>query len=380
MSVNNNSNQYYAHQTTVTTTTTTTTHLDPEIAKEVPAEEFWNTSEKTETTVTGDDIAITTKPAEEETAADKAAPEKETKEVEKETKEAEKEAADDGKLSNEDLNTYKTSIQQIIDANPEDDKKCPQDVIDMWVAAGTVTPEQGEQIAASFTRYSDGDEEMINAQWRAEMVNDPYISREEVIAKLESQGALGEPIKSAKTNSESAQKADISDQEAQKLADELHDSMKGGWFFGLGTDEKQFDAIFNNKDLSDADLVKVMDAYNDKYGSFLKDVEGDFSGKAQKKIEERIAGALVNQAEKGDELAMEHLVKEFHNNTGGKWGTADEYVAYIFNNASDDLIAKMNENYPKSVEGGDMIKDVKGDFSWGTEDKYLQRIYDSMAD
>lgn len=66
-------------------------------------------------------------------------------------------------------------------------------------------------------------------------------------------------------------------------ASKLHQSMKGG-LFGWGTDEKLFyETIFNG--YSAEDLVKLMEYYEEQFGSSLKkDIEGDFSGHSLKAL------------------------------------------------------------------------------------------------
>ena len=54
----------------------------------------------------------------------------------------------------------------------------------------------------------------------------------------------------------------------------------------------EFESVLNNSDLTSEDFVKIISAYNEKYGSFIQDVEDDFSGKKQDTIMNKIADEL----------------------------------------------------------------------------------------
>ena len=153
--------------------------------------------------------------------------------------------------------------------------------------------------------------------------------------------------------------------------------MKGGFFFGLGTDDEQFASIMNNENLTSSDWVQIIKCYNEQYGSFIKDVDDDFSGDTQDQYQTKIANVLLEAAENGDSEAIDLLCKELYNCTAGQWLTADEFVAEIFKNASDEVLAQIARRY-NSVTGSDIFKDIKGDFSFEIEDNYIARLNDAI--
>ena len=162
-----------------------------------------------------------------------------------------------------------------------------------------------------------------------------------------------------------------------QLASNLHDAMKGGFFFGLGTDDEQFASIMNNENLTSSDWVQIIKCYNEQYGSFIKDVDDDFSGDTQDQYQTKIANVLLEAAENGESDAIDLLCKELYNCTAGQWLTADEFVAEIFKNASDEVLAQIARRY-NSVTGSDIFKDIKGDFSFEIEDNYIARLNDAI--
>ena len=157
-----------------------------------------------------------------------------------------------------------------------------------------------------------------------------------------------------------------------QLASNLHDAMKGG-LFGWGTDDEAFASIMNNSDLTSDDWVKIIASYNENHGSFIQDVDGDFTGDVQDKYQAKIADVLIEAAKNGNEQAIELLCQEIHNGTAGQMGTADEFIAEVFAKADDEVLAQIINHYE-----GDIISDIKGDFSGETEDKYVAQINNAI--
>ena len=171
-----------------------------------------------------------------------------------------------------------------------------------------------------------------------------------------------------------SQEDELTPEELDILVEQLHDSMKGG-LFGWGTDEKQFSSIMDNPNLSSAELIQIINAYNEKYGDFLKDVSKDFSGKKQDAYEEKIAAAYIEQAKAGDENALTGICEQLHNSTAGRLGTNEGFVNGIFDNLDDDTLKEIILKY-NDVTGSDIIKDIKGDFSGKKGEELIQRIND----
>ncbi|MCD7878421.1 MAG: annexin [Candidatus Gastranaerophilales bacterium] len=161
----------------------------------------------------------------------------------------------------------------------------------------------------------------------------------------------------------------VSTQKAKEIADDLYESMEG-----FGTDEAQFEEIFDSTDLSDDDWVEIAEQYINNHGSLVSDIDSDFSflsGKTEKF--EKYAQRLLNAAANGNEKAVNILCQELHNGTAGQIGTSDKFVAKIFA-ADDDVLSKIISNYSSATGGSSITKDIKGDFSWGTQDKYIKII------
>ena len=142
----------------------------------------------------------------------------------------------------------------------------------------------------------------------------------------------------------------------------------------IGTDEAAFKSVLNNEDLSADDWVKIMLVYNDKYGSLIQHVDKDFSGIDQDDIMSKLGSKMLDAAKSGNVDAIDLICKEFHNATAEMLGTADEFIAEIMDNASDEVLTEVLQRYSTVNNGSDMVKDVKNDFSSDIEKKYVERL------
>lgn len=262
----------------------------------------------------------------------------------------------------------KEFVQKFMDSGDEQ-FNTPGEVIDWLLSEDIVSEEEAQLLRNAYSSYTEKEQAQIDA-----LVATGKYTYEEAVEKLQSSGKISE--NTSGLNEEVVNT--ISDEDAKLYADQLHDSMKGGFFFGLGTDDEQFDAILNNANLNSSDWVKIISQYNENYGSLIKDVDDDFSGDTQDKIQAKLADFLLDAADKGSDDAIKLLCQEFYNGTAGQWLTADEFIERIFSKGSDEIIAKMARHY-NEVTGSDIFKDIKGDFSFSTEDNYIKRINDAIS-
>ena len=168
----------------------------------------------------------------------------------------------------------------------------------------------------------------------------------------------------------------ITDDAADLFAKQLYDVTAGR----LGVDEQQFNDILNNPDLTADDWVKIISSYNEAYGSFIQDVDADFSKASGKEdIMTQISSKLIEAAAEGNQDAINLLAKEMHNGTAGMMGTTDEFIAGVMNAASDEVLRAIMESYSKVNDGANIYDDFKGDFSGETEDAYIKRLNEILA-
>ena len=241
----------------------------------------------------------------------------------------------------------------------------PEKVINWLLNEGIITEDQAELLKSAYIEFSPKDEEQI------ELLIASGLTRAEAIDTLKRAGKLS----SGDENLKKEMQATISETAAELYANQLYDAM-----YDLGTDDEQMANIMNDENLTAADWVLIISKYNEiGPGSFIQDIDGDFSGETQKKYESKVAEVLIEAVEQGDEAALDLLCKEFYNGTAGMLGTTDEFIEAIFANASEELLAKMYERYSEVNTGRDIIKDIKGDFSFSTEDKYIRMITEAYS-
>ncbi len=165
----------------------------------------------------------------------------------------------------------------------------------------------------------------------------------------------------------------LSEEEATILAEELFDSMDG-----LGTDEEQFYAVLNNPELDSGDIVAVIYKYEELHGSFIKQVQKDFSFGKEKEIMNTVADKLIGEAQQGNKAALKVLCKEFRGGTGDTHGTAEAFIERIFEKAGNKVLGDIVRNYADYNDGADIFKDIKGDFSFKKEDNYIEILNNAM--
>ncbi len=88
------------------------------------------------------------------------------------------------------------------------------------------------------------------------------------------------------------ERATIGDNEALAAAQELRTAMAG-----MGTDEKTVSRILMESGYSTADIVKIMDVFENKYGeTLMSDIQDDYSGKSETKLRNVLFDSTASEA------------------------------------------------------------------------------------
>ena len=137
-------------------------------------------------------------------------------------------------------------------------------------------------------------------------------------------------------------------------------------------------------DLDSADLVKVLSVYSNDmgYGSITKAIEGGLSEYLTKEEREEfintVMSACIEQAKNGNEEAIGILCNEIYSATAQTWGyTGYTVLDSFFNNADNDVITLVKDNYSKYVEGHELRDDINGEAMWFHQDNktsYISKI------
>ena len=91
-----------------------------------------------------------------------------------------------------------------------------------------------------------------------------------------------------------------------------------------------------------------------------------------------IMSACIEQAKNGNEEAIGILCNELYSATAQTWGyTGYTVLDSFFNNAGNDVITLVKDNYSKYVEGHELRDDIKGEAMWfhqGNKTSYIAKI------
>lgn len=89
------------------------------------------------------------------------------------------------------------------------------------------------------------------------------------------------------------EKSVIDDNDAAAAAEELRTAMAG-----LGTDEKTVTKVLIESGYTSADIVKIMDVFEKKYGeTLMHDIQGDYSGKEETKLRNVLYNSAAAEAQ-----------------------------------------------------------------------------------
>ncbi len=169
---------------------------------------------------------------------------------------------------------------------------------------------------------------------------------------------------------EYVQETTLSDEQVQEYAKQLHDAANGLFV----ADVTGINQMLDNSELTNDDWVNILNCYNSEYdGSFVQDVDAILSSADKTKIYDKMTQKLLESAQQGNQDAINLLCSEMYNATAGKLGTADEFVESLFNNATDEDLANIMDNY-NAVTGSEIYKDIENDFSGKTEQNYINRL------
>lgn len=273
-----------------------------------------------------------------------------------------------------------SQVKAFIDSFLGGNLKSYDDVINFLEkdAGMTLTEEDKAYIENTLIKNSLPFDEKMKAD---NLVKASGMTYKEAIDILNKQGVITTDIDSIMSKNQLSQdsgsasvKGNLTEAQVKRNAEKLHDSMHG-W----GTDEDKFDSVIYNDEINGVDMAKISLKYDEEHGSLLKDIRGDFSGKQEDARVEQYAMKLVEGANSGDLNSIKALAKELYSSMKGL-GTCEKFVEVVMEYASDEVLADINNNFKDYTgKNKDLQKMIKGDFSFKTEDKYIDRIKDAVA-
>ena len=176
----------------------------------------------------------------------------------------------------------------------------------------------------------------------------------------------GEAENTNPTASETLNGNIISDKEALTIASEL---VSNGQI-----NKENINNLLNNNEYSQADIVKILETFNENNGSFFNAIDSNYLLDDRTNHINQFADILISQAENGNDNAINLLTKELKSSTGIRLGGSDDYITRLFNTSSDELIAQIIKAYPEINNNADIKKDIEKIFSSEIKNSCLEKI------
>ena len=141
----------------------------------------------------------------------------------------------------------------------------------------------------------------------------------------------------------------------------------------LLSNPEEIKQTLSDENISADDFVSILSYYNSTYDDSIVQEIDKLPPWSKDEICDTLTKKILESVHNGNEEAVQLLCNELYNATADKWGTADEFVEYLFKNATDQDLASIMDKY-KEVNNSDIYTDIKNDFSGKKEDEYLQRL------
>lgn len=188
----------------------------------------------------------------------------------------------------------------------------------------------------------------------------------------------------------------VSDEDYQKLVEKLNSKNETSNYVSafkdaLKNDKSEVKSLLKNLEGKDSELVDIIYEFNQNFENQTEDGTNSFIMQLDQNFinvnsqQKQVANALVNEAKNGNTKALELLCNEMHNGTAGiKNGTADAFIAQIFDSADSSLLKEIADNYSKYNDGADIRTDIRNDFIkgwfWGKEKEYINKINSALIE
>lgn len=340
-----------------------------------------------------------------------AAKESEETEESDETNETDKtdETADDSNLLS--LSEMREKIQEIITASDTDGYKSPEDFIkELEANLETSGYDQKfiDELRASYTVYSDEDEEKITAKLTAMQLYNSDATRADAISALEEEGGIGDPILTSETEIETAAETETEAEEEEDVSEDT-ETTESNYNYEV-TDETALqylaaieDAMQIKDSVSDEVYEKKIDeavlavmnsteiSMEEKL-NFLGSVSELDSEYVQNMLSEDdsfLTDSLLEMTNTDSEYTTEEILEfiDKYNDIQGsttieKTKDYKEYldgVVRLYSKAASEGKLDLVENHDESLSPEYIANEIQDTFKWGTETQYLSRLMQSLS-
>lgn len=250
-----------------------------------------------------------------------------------------------------------------------------------------------DQLRASYNVYEN--ESAIDTQWEIQKLNNPDITRLEVIEIMRNNGTLGKLVKDStmplNETTAGGSSATLSDDRLKEHTTRLWEIAPMDYETGLlYLQQKDYDSISEvlSGDLSAADIVNIVANMSpDEPGNWLWMLQESGNKEESAKLLEKILPKIGEEALAGNEKAIEILCNVLEKDTKGSteglfyvnhtileqvFGFGDKNS--VFGENADEVLAIIKNNYGTYNDGASLADHIRGEWMISDKDFYLNKL------
>lgn len=207
---------------------------------------------------------------------------------------------------------------------------------------------------------------------------------EEAKERREEKARLEEE-KQKKAEDEIAEEKELSNDELKRYTLELRQAMKDV-SDGTDTNSEQLDKLISSDDISDSDFAKIVNLYNQRYGSgeqdkLIETLDHELSGESKNTILGKAAQRLANAAQ--DEIdcgntngaALQTLSELVHNSKMENLSAAAKFVEAVMNADSTQAVSNvLKEKYPEYSQDKNLAENIEQSYKLYNEEDAIDII------
>lgn len=288
-----------------------------------------------------------------------------------------------------DINKIRDFIYDTIIMAPSDSSiyRSPEDLLSEWESAGEfpgdlssipLTPELMAELRSSYMTFNNDEESIISQKMQGS-----GISRSEAIEILQQENKIGTPNTTSSTEVQVLPEGTLTEEQVEqyvKLLQGAEDS-----YYGTIDYDKVNEVLFGeNSNLTDADIVKIVNAMSDENSSYLWEIQEYCMPKEKAEaLLNNILPIVGQEALAGNQEAIEVLCEALETDTKGSYEPLFGYnhmllekmfgtngYEKIFGDDTNAILKLIKDNYPTYADGRSLIDDIKGEWKVSGDDKF----------
>lgn len=226
--------------------------------------------------------------------------------------------------------------------------------------------------------------EEAKEQREKEQIEEEKARVEEENARLEEETAK-EAEQQKELKEREVQEKELSNDELKRYTLELRQAMKDE-ADGRDTNSEQLDKLISNDEISDSDFVKIVNLYNQRYGTGEQDkliesldheLSGDYKNSILGKAAQRLANAAQDEIDCGNTngAAIQTLGELIHSSKFDDMGAAAKFVEAVMSADSAKSVSNvLKEKYPEYSVDENLAENIENSYKLYTEEDVVDII------